>query len=96
MVISGKEKGKTGTIRRVFNDRGKILIEGLNMIKKATRPNPMLGQRGGIIEMEAPLPASKVMLYCIQCSKPTRIQHVTLASGKKTRVCKHCEAQFDV
>lgn len=95
LVLSGKDKGQTGTIRRVFKDRGKILVEGVNKIKKATRPNPMLGVQGGIIEQEAPLPVSKVMLYCLQCSKPTRIKMETLADDRKTRVCKHCKAQFD-
>ncbi len=95
LVLSGKDKGKTGVIQRVFMDRSKVLVEGLNKIKKATRPNPMVGERGGIVEMSAPLAAAKVMLYCLQCSKPTRIHYETLSSGSKTRVCKHCNAQFD-
>lgn len=95
LVVSGKDKGQTGTVRRVFNDRGKVLVEGVNRIKKATRPNPMAGVQGGIVEMEAPIAASKVMLYCLQCSKPTRIAHELLADNRKVRVCKQCKAQFD-
>jgi len=94
MVISGKDKGQTGTIRMVFHERGKVLVDGINKIKKAVKPNPT-NLRGGIVEMEAPLPAAKVMLYCLQCSKPTRIHYEFLADNQKTRVCKHCKAQFD-
>jgi large subunit ribosomal protein L24 len=95
MVISGKSKGQTGIVRKVFTDRGRLVVDGLNKVKKATRPNPMAGIRGGIVEMEAPLAAAKVMLYCLQCSKPTRIKYENLADERKTRVCKHCQAQFD-
>lgn len=95
MVTSGKDKGQSGIVRRVFADRGRILVEGVNKIKKAVKPNPMAGQAGGIVEMEAPLQASKVMLYCLKCEKPTRIKHETLEGNKKTRVCKHCNEHFD-
>jgi len=95
LVLSGKDKGKTGTVRRVFNDRGRVVVEGVNIVKKAKRANPMGGDRGGIIEMEAPLAAAKLMLYCLQCSKPTRIKHDVSKDGKKFRVCHHCKAQFD-
>ncbi len=95
MVVSGKDKGQTGTIRRVFKDRGKVLVEGVNKVKKATKPNPMFGIQGGLVERETPIHASKVMLYCLQCNKPTRIKMESLADNRKTRVCKHCQAQFD-
>jgi large subunit ribosomal protein L24 len=95
MVISGKNRGQTGIVRRVFIDRSKILVEGVNLVKKAVRPNPAAGVQGGIVEKEAPMPAAKVMLYCLQCGKPTRIQHEVLADNRKTRVCKQCNAQFD-
>jgi large subunit ribosomal protein L24 len=95
LVLSGKDKGQTGIVRKVFSDDSKVLVEGLNKIKKATRPNPMAGIQGGLVEMEAPLFAAKVMLYCLSCSKPTRISLKTLDNGKKTRVCKKCSAQFD-
>lgn len=95
MVVSGKNKGQTGTVRKIFNANGRVLVEGVNKIKKATRPNPMAGIRGGIVEMEAPLHASKIMLYCLQCNKPTRIKMEALADNRKSRVCKHCQAQFD-
>jgi large subunit ribosomal protein L24 len=94
MVISGKDKGKTGIIKRVFMDRGKILVEGVNIIKKATRPN-QANLQGGIIEMEAPLQVSKVMLFDHATNKPVRIRH-QVVDGKKVRVAAAPSAtQFD-
>jgi large subunit ribosomal protein L24 len=95
MVISGKDKGKTGVVKRVFQDRGRVLVEGVNFIVKATRPNPAAGVEGGLIKMEAPLFASKVMLYDTQAGKPTRIRH-SIVDGKKTRVSTKSDLKFDV
>jgi large subunit ribosomal protein L24 len=95
MVITGKDKGKTGTIRKIFRGEGRLVVEGANMVKKARKPNPMMGERGGLIDMEAPMAIGKVMLYCNSCSKPTRISFDVLKDGTKTRVCKHCKSQFD-
>src|ERR1044072_5766396 len=87
MVIAGKDKGKTGTVKRVFRTKGKVLVEGVNLVKKATRPNPMLAQRGGIVEMEAPLYVSKVMLCDTKNSQASRAK-VEVVSGKSVRVSK--------
>lgn len=95
MVIAGKDKGKTGTVKRVFRSKGKVLVEGLNIVKKAVRPNPMLGQRGGIVEMEAPMPVSKVMLFDTKNNKPTRAR-VETVSGTRVRVSKKTGEHFDV
>lgn len=95
MVIAGKDKGKTGTIKRIFRSKGKVLVEGVNIIKKAVRPNPMLGQRGGIVEMEAPLYVSKVMLYDTKNNQASRVK-VELVDGKRVRVAKKTGEQFDV
>lgn len=95
MVISGKDKGKTGVVKRVLRDRGKVIVEGLNLVKKATRGNPMLGLRGGLIEMEAPLFVSKVMLYDSKNNKPSRVR-VETVSGKRVRVSKKSGEHFDV
>ena len=89
MVIAGRQqdKGKTGVVKRVLHDQGKVIVEGLNIMKKAVRPNPMLGQRGGIIEMEAPIPVSKVMVYDAKAGKPTRVKRQTIeADGRTKRV----------
>lgn len=87
MVITGKDKGKTGIVRRLLLDKNKVLVEGLNMVKKAVKPNPMAGQRGGIIEMEAPIQLSNVMLYDLKTSQPTRTRRETIqgADGKGSR-----------
>lgn len=95
MVIAGKDKGKTGTVKRVFRSKGKVLVEGLNLVKKAVRPNPMLGQRGGIIEMEAPLFVSKVMLFDTKNNQASRAK-VETVNGKAVRVSKKSGEHFDV
>jgi large subunit ribosomal protein L24 len=95
LVIAGKDKGKTGTIKRVFRSKGKVLVEGLNLVKKAVKPNPMLGQAGGLIEMEAPLSVSKVMLYDTKNAKASRAK-VILVDGKPVRVSKKTGEHFDI
>lgn len=95
MVVAGKDKGKTGTVKMVFRNKGKVLVEGLNIVKKATRPNPMLGQQGGIIEMEAPLNVSKVMLFDTKNNKPSRVK-VEVVNGRRVRVSKKTGEHFDI
>ena len=91
--------GKTGVVKRVFPEKGLVLVEGLNMIKKAVKPNPMLGQSGGIVEMEAPIAISNVMLYDLATSKPTRTRKelVQTADSKtrRVRVSKQTGEQID-
>ncbi|MGQ9570833.1 MAG: 50S ribosomal protein L24, partial [Thermodesulfovibrionales bacterium] len=87
LVISGKEKGKKGRVISVQLSKGKVLIEGINIIKRHMRPSKRYTQ-GGIIEKEAPLHISNVMLLCPKCGKPTRISNTVLADGKKMRTCK--------
>ena len=88
MLICGKDKGKTGTVRRILYDRDRAVVEGLNLVKKAVRPNPMTGQRGGIVEMEAPIHISNLMYYDLKISKPTRIKTATVkaSNGEEKRV----------
>ncbi len=98
MVISGKDKGKTGLVKQIFKARGKVVVEGLNIMKKAVKPNPMAGQKGGIVEMEAPLHISNVMIYDAKASKPTRIkrQQITDGGSKRwVRVSKVSGEQLD-
>lgn len=83
MVIAGKDKGKTGTVKRVIRDRNKVIVEGLNLMKKAVRPNPMVGDRGGIIEMEAPLHLSNVMVYDLKANKASRVRRTEVKDEKK-------------
>ena len=89
MLISGDEKGKSGRVLSILSSKDKILIESLNMIKRHMKPSKKYSQ-GGIIEKEAPVHLSKVMLVCPKCSKPTRIGNTMLENGKKIRSCKKC------
>ncbi|RJQ52884.1 MAG: 50S ribosomal protein L24 [Nitrospiraceae bacterium] len=89
LVMTGDEKGKKGRVIAVQGDGGKLLVERLNMIKKHMKPNKKYTQ-GGIIEKEAPLHRSNVMLLCPKCDKPTRIGHTVLENGRKIRTCRKC------
>jgi large subunit ribosomal protein L24 len=89
LVISGGEKGKKGRVISVYPLKDKLLIERINIIKRHMKPSKKYTQ-GGIIEKEAPLHISKVMLLCPKCGKPTRIGNTVLSDGKKARTCKKC------
>ena len=93
-VITGKEKGKRGRVLSVYPSKDMLLIEKINMIKKHMKPTRKYAQ-GGIIEKEAPIHISNVMLICPKCSKPTRIGNSVLQNGKKVRMCKKCREVMD-
>lgn len=93
-VITGKEKGKRGRVLSVYPSKDMLLIEKINMIKKHMKPTRKYAQ-GGIIEKEAPIQISNVMLICPKCSKPTRIGNSVLQDGKKVRMCKKCREVMD-
>ena len=92
-VLSGKDKGAQGTVLRAMPAEGKVKVEGVAMVKKAVRPNPN-NQQGGIVEQEAAIDVSNVMLVCPSCGKRTRVGHGKNAEGKKVRICKKCGAEF--
>jgi large subunit ribosomal protein L24 len=92
-VIAGKEKGKTGRVVRVNSEKNQVVVEKTNMIKRHTKPN-RTGQ-GGIVEKEAPLDLSKVMLMCGKCNKSTRVARKILEDGQRVRACKKCGEQLD-
>ncbi|MBP3894688.1 MAG: 50S ribosomal protein L24 [Atopobiaceae bacterium] len=93
VILSGKDKGKQGEVMVAKPAEGKVVVEGVAIVKKAQRPNAV-NQQGGIVEQEAAIDASNVMLVCPSCGKPTRVGHAKDAEGKKVRVCKKCGAQF--
>ena len=95
IVVAGKDKGKIGNVKKVVTSENKIVVEGVNIVTKAMKPNPMAGVQGGLVKLEAPMDSSKVMLYCPSCEKPTRIKH-DMNSDKKVRICKKCGEQLDV
>ncbi|MBQ3319173.1 MAG: 50S ribosomal protein L24 [Spirochaetia bacterium] len=86
-VIAGKEKGKSGKILKIDREKGKVLVAGLNMVKKARKPRRQ-GEKGGIVDIEAPMDISNVMIVCKKCG-PTRIG-IEGAGDKKVRKCKKC------
>ena len=93
-VISGKDKGKVGEIKRSSPSERRVVVEKVNMMKKAMRPTQQNPQ-GGISTMEAPLDASNVMLVCPHCNEATRVAHKRNEKGKLIRVCKKCGKDID-
>ncbi|SFC81583.1 50S ribosomal protein L24 [Clostridium uliginosum] len=93
IVISGKDKGKTGEVLKVFPKTGKVLVQGINIIKKHQKANKTQTE-SAIIEKEASINSSKVMLYCNKCKNATRISNKILDDGTKVRVCKKCAETF--
>ena len=94
-VMAGKDRGKKGRVLRVLAEKNRLVVEGINFVKRHTRPNPGRGVKGGILEKEAPLHASNVQLVCPECSAPTRIGHKVLEDGRKVRICRKCEGVVD-
>ncbi|MBD3271752.1 MAG: 50S ribosomal protein L24 [Elusimicrobia bacterium] len=88
IVLTGKDKGKTGEVLKVFGDKNTVLVSKINFIKRHTRPTQ--ADPGGIREKEAPITLSNVMLVCPKCSKPTRKKFDYLSDGSKVRVCRKC------
>ena len=93
-VIAGREKGKRGKVLRVLTDKGRVLVEHVNMIKKHQRPTQKLRQ-GGIIEREGALALSNVLVVCSKCDKPARTGMKILGDGRKVRTCKRCGEAID-
>lgn len=93
-ILSGKDRGKKGKVLSTVPREKKVLVEGVNIIKKHAKPTQKIPQ-GGIREMEGPINASNVMLICPSCQQATRIFRRTLADGKKVRGCKKCGELID-
>lgn len=94
LIITGKDKGKKGKVRRVLPREGKIIVEGLNMVKRHSRTKGQARQ-GGIIKLEAPLDISNVKLVCSKCNKPVRVGYRLLGDERKVRICKSCQEILD-
>ena len=93
LIISGKDRGKTGKILRAFPKEGKILVEGVNIVKKHQKPRRE-GEKGQIIQLPKPIDVSNVKLICPNCAKPARVGYKIISKDKKqrvkTRICKKC------
>src|SRR5258707_379825 len=101
-VIAGKDNGKRGTVLRVIHDKGRVVVDRLNMIKRHTKPRPAPRNSssqqvipGGVIEKEAALHISNVQLVCPACGKPSRIGYRENSDGNKVRICRSCEKDID-
>ncbi|OEU75081.1 MAG: 50S ribosomal protein L24 [Desulfuromonadales bacterium C00003068] len=93
-VMAGKEKGKQGKVLQVFFTKNRLTVENLNIVKRHTRPSRQ-NQEGGIVEKEAAIAASNVMIVCSSCNKPTRTGLRTLEDGTRVRSCKKCNETVD-
>ena len=95
VVISGRDRGKRGRVLRVIPDKARVVVEGVNFIKRHTRPNPQRNIKGGIVEREAALAAANVQLVCPECSRPSRVGRRQLDDGRRVRVCRKCNGVVD-
>ena len=94
IVISGKERGKTGKVLRVHREENSVIIERVNLVKRHTKPRGPQ-QPGGIVEREAAIDASNVMILCDKCNAPVRVGRKMLSDGKKIRICRRCKEALD-
>jgi len=94
-LLSGKDQGKTGKVLKVFLDKDRAVVEGLNEIKKHTKPNPQKNVKGGILPKEGPIHISNLMVVCKRCNKHSRVGISLLQDGRKARVCKNCNELLD-
>jgi large subunit ribosomal protein L24 len=93
LVIKGKERGKTGVVRQVVPRQRRVIVTGVNVVKRHMRPRA--DRPGGIIEREAPIHVSNVMVICKSCNKPTRVGFRFRDGGGKVRFCHHCDQPLD-
>ena len=93
-IITGKDKGRGGKVRQVLPAKNRVVVEGLNMIKRHTRARGTARQ-AGIVEREAPIHLSNVMLVCSKCNRPTRVGFRFLEDGGKVRICRRCHEVID-
>jgi large subunit ribosomal protein L24 len=95
LVTTGKDRGKKGRVIRVVPEKNRLIVEGVNLIKRHTRPNPAKNIKGGVVQREASLHASNVQLVCPECGAHTRVGHKVLDDGRKVRICRKCGGVVD-
>lgn len=93
-IIAGKDMGKIGKVLQVIRKKTRVLVENINIVKRHTKPGAS-SRQGGIVEREAPIHWSNVMLMCNKCMAPVRIKMQRLEDGKKVRVCRKCNESID-
>ncbi len=95
MVIAGKDKGKTRRVIEVQPRKRKVIVESVNVVKRHSKANTRSGVQGGILEREAPIDLSNVMVICPHCGAPTRVGHQILEDGQRHRACRKCGAAIE-
>jgi large subunit ribosomal protein L24 len=97
IVIAGRDRGKRGEVLRTLPREGKIVVQGVNVLKRHTKAGKRGAIQGGIVDFEAPLDYSNVMLVCPApgCDRPTRIRHTVLEGGQRALVCVHCGQPYE-
>ena len=94
-VLSGKDRGKTGKVLKVYLEKQKAVVEGINFIQKHTRPNPQKNVKGGILPKESPIHISNLMVVCKRCNKHARVGVSIIQNNRKARICKNCNELLD-
>jgi large subunit ribosomal protein L24 len=94
-VLAGRDRGKRGRVLRVLPTKGRVIVEGVNLIKRHTRANPQRNIKGGIVEREASIHASNVQLVCPECGAVSRTGRRQLDDGTRVRVCVKCKGVVD-
>ncbi|MDD8014798.1 MAG: 50S ribosomal protein L24 [Acidobacteriota bacterium] len=95
MVIKGKDKGKTGKVLMVYPEKNRVLVEKINHVKQFIRPDRSRNIQGGIMDKEAPIHVSNVLLYCPECGQGVRTRNRILEDGAKVRMCGKCESTIE-
>ena len=95
LVITGKNRGARGRVLKIDPTKNRLVVEGVNIIKRHTKPNPQKNIEGGVVEREASIHASNVQLVCPECGKQTRVGRKVLGDGRKVRICRKCEGVVD-
>ena len=95
LIVTGKYRGARGRVLKVDPAKNRLIVEGVNMIKRHTKPNPQRNIKGGVVEREASIHASNVQLVCPECGKQTRVGRKILGDGRKVRICRKCEGVVD-
>jgi large subunit ribosomal protein L24 len=95
LVTTGKDRGKRGRVLKVIPGKNRLLVEGVNLIKRHTKPNPGRNIKGGIVQREASLHASNVQIVCPECGAQARIGRKILGDGRKVRICRKCQGVVD-
>jgi large subunit ribosomal protein L24 len=95
LIIAGRDRGKRGRVLSVNPDKGRVVVEGINVIKRHTKANPQKNIKGGIVEREAPLAASNVQLVCPECGTAARVGRKLQDDGRRVRNCVKCKGVVD-